>query len=149
MSFPQFQEIHDTSEYFSCSGRTTHSFHIFSTLISCPYTYEIVVSESESPVITEISRCPRLHEDISIFEIECRVYREATEFRISIGEYGDDHISIFRIYTRLTLEMCILSFEKSKRTIRSTIRKNRIRFEELIEGYFTDSECESETVVIG
>lgn len=79
------------------SRRSTDSLHIFSIFIADPDRDQIVLCEADRPVITEISRCPSLYEDETIWKIQNRIDRKTSDFRVSIGENRYDHIDILRI----------------------------------------------------
>lgn len=56
-----------------------------------------MISESEGPVVTEITGGSGFYEYLSVAEIQGRVKRKSGELRVAIGEYRDDHIYVLRI----------------------------------------------------
>lgn len=141
-----FEGVDDPTENLTSPGRSTDPFHVLTTLIPRPDPNHIVRCESDRPIIPEIPRGSRLDRDEPIREIEGRIQRETSEFRIAIGENGVDHVGVFGIDDGLA------GFRGSgnlKRTKLSVVCEDRVSLEELIERNLAVSEGERKPIVIG
>lgn len=93
----RFEGVDDATENLTSPGRSTDSFHILTTLIPCPDPNHIVRCKSDRPVVPEIPRGSGLDRDEPIREIKRGIERKTSEFRITIGENGVDHVGVFWI----------------------------------------------------